>query len=117
MVLLTGAGLMVKSFARMYAHPPSFEPEKIGIAKVFLSGPAYRDSQRDAAIGYAQRAIEKVSAVPGVEKAALRMFPAAALPMSTDLRASLPDKCRKSFRGPSHPNIRGWLASRSSRAG
>jgi putative ABC transport system permease protein len=71
MVLLTGAGLMVKSFARLYAHPRSFEPEKIGLVKVFLAGPAYRDNQRGAAITYAERAIEQVSAVPGVESVAL----------------------------------------------
>lgn len=71
LVLLTGAGLMVKSFARMYAHPASFEPEKIGVAKVYLTGPAYRDSERGAAISYAQRVLDRASAVPGVETVAL----------------------------------------------
>src|SRR5207237_673921 len=36
LVLLTGAGLMVKSFVRMYAHPAAFQPEKIGMLRVFL---------------------------------------------------------------------------------
>ena len=71
LVLLTGAGLMVKSFARMYAHPASFQPEKIGIVKVFLSGPAYRDSMRPAALAYTARLIEHVSRVPGVEAVSL----------------------------------------------
>ncbi|HYL75227.1 MAG TPA: ABC transporter permease [Bryobacteraceae bacterium] len=69
LILLTGAGLMVKSFSRMYSHPASFEPEKIGLMKVFLSGPAYRE--KAAAIAYAQRLIERVSAVPGVQAVAL----------------------------------------------
>ena len=30
MVLLTGAGLMLKSFVRMNTHPPGFTPEKMG---------------------------------------------------------------------------------------
>ena len=72
LVLLTGAGLMVKSFARMYAHPATFEPEKIGMMKVFLSGPAYRD--RAAAMGYSQRLIDRVAQVPGVQAMAVSSF-------------------------------------------
>jgi putative ABC transport system permease protein len=68
-VLLSGAGLMVKSFVRMYAHPASFQPEKIGHMKVFLSGPAYRD--RGAMLAYSRRLLEKAAAVPGVEAAAI----------------------------------------------
>ncbi len=33
-VLLTGAGLMLKSYARMNAHPPGFDPENITVMKV-----------------------------------------------------------------------------------
>jgi putative ABC transport system permease protein len=68
-VLLTGAGLMLKSFARMYAHPATFEPEKIGYMKVFLSGPAYRD--RGAMFSYVRTLLERTSRVPGVEAAAI----------------------------------------------
>ena len=71
LILLTSAGLMVKSFARMYAHPASFQPEKIGVVKVFLSGPAYRDSMRPAALAYTERLLEQVSRVPGVEAVSL----------------------------------------------
>jgi putative ABC transport system permease protein len=60
---------MVKSFARMYAHPASFEPEKIGLMKVFLSGPAYRE--RPAMFAYAQRLVGGVTAVPGVQAMAI----------------------------------------------
>ena len=68
-VLLSGAGLMVKSFARMYAHPASFKPEKIGYMKVFLSGPAYRD--RGAMLDYSRRLLERAANVPGVEAVAI----------------------------------------------
>ena len=72
LVLLTGAGLMVKSFARMYAHPASFEPWKIGMMKVFLSGPAYRqDTGRAAALAYIREVLERVRRVPGVEAVAI----------------------------------------------
>jgi putative ABC transport system permease protein len=42
-VLLTGAGLMIKSFWRMHAHPPGFDPERILSFSVPLSGPRYHD--------------------------------------------------------------------------
>jgi putative ABC transport system permease protein len=42
-VLLTGAGLMIKSFWRMNEHPPGFEPDRILSFTVPLSGPRYRD--------------------------------------------------------------------------
>ena len=69
LVLLTGAGLMVKSFARMYAHPPTFEPEKIGTMRVFLAGPSYRE--RPALLAYAQRLVEQLGGIPGVEAMAI----------------------------------------------
>ncbi len=69
LVLLIGAGLMVKSFFRMYAHPASFEPEKIGLMKVWLAGPSYRE--QPAEMAYARRLIERVSQIPGVQAMAL----------------------------------------------
>jgi putative ABC transport system permease protein len=42
-VLLTGAGLMIKSFWRMHEHPPGFDPARILSFTVPLSGPRYRD--------------------------------------------------------------------------
>lgn len=68
-VLLTGAGLMLKSFARMYEHPAGFEPQNIGTMKVFLSGPAYGEPKSE--LGYARRVLETVSRIPGVQAFAL----------------------------------------------
>ena len=42
-VLLTGAGLMIKSFWRMHEHPPGFDPARILSFTVPLSGPRFRD--------------------------------------------------------------------------
>lgn len=69
MVLLAGAGLMVKSFVQIYARPASFELEKIGIMQVWLSGPAYRE--RTAYLGYVQRLLEKLGGLPAVQAAAV----------------------------------------------
>ncbi|MBV9745979.1 MAG: ABC transporter permease, partial [Acidobacteriia bacterium] len=43
MVLLTGAGLLVKTFWRMTAHPPGTAPEKVLVLKFRLAGPQYRE--------------------------------------------------------------------------
>src|SRR5262249_25069950 len=42
LVLIIGAGLMVKSLWRMNARPPGFHPESILVMKISLTGPAYR---------------------------------------------------------------------------
>ena len=69
LVLLAGAGLMIRSFWRMTAHPPGFAPERILAMKVALSGPSYRD--REAQIAYFDRLLDRVSAAPGVSAAGI----------------------------------------------
>jgi putative ABC transport system permease protein len=68
-VLLSGAGLMLKSFWRMNAHPPGFEPERILVMKVALSGPQYRDVVRQRA--YADELLRRLQPVLGVEAAGI----------------------------------------------
>jgi predicted permease len=41
MVLLTGAGLMMRSFWRMNTYPPGFSPEKVLVMKLSLAGGKY----------------------------------------------------------------------------
>jgi predicted permease len=67
-LLLTGAGLMVKSFWRMNAHPPGFEPDQILIMRFTLSGPQYfRFPERPRA--YIDELLRQVQLIPGVEAA------------------------------------------------
>ncbi len=66
-VLLSGAGLMLKSFWRMNRYPPGFEPEKILVMRVALSGQKYSVwLQQDA---YIRELLRGIEAVPGVEAA------------------------------------------------
>ena len=65
-VLLTGAGLMLKSYARMNAHPPGFVPEKIVVMKVRLAGPKYRTTE--AQQKYARELQQHLENVPGVRR-------------------------------------------------
>jgi putative ABC transport system permease protein len=68
-VLLTGAGLLIKSFWLMNRHTPGFDPEKILVIKVPLAGPRYQStSQR---ITYFDEALRRLNSVPSVESAAV----------------------------------------------
>ena len=67
MVLLAGAGLMVKSFWRMSAHPAGFAPERVVVLRALLTGhpydpPAARES-------YWREMLRAVESLPGVEAA------------------------------------------------
>jgi putative ABC transport system permease protein len=64
LVLLIGAGLMLKSLWRMNAHPPGFDPESILVMKASLTGPAYRDRRQQ--IAYFEEALNRLERTPGV---------------------------------------------------
>ncbi len=64
-ILLAGAGLMLKSFWRMNARQPGFDPERILLMKVQLSGSHYQDVVRQRA--YAEELLRRVQPAPGVE--------------------------------------------------
>jgi predicted permease len=68
-VLLVGAGLLIKSFGQLLAVPLGFAPERIVTGYVYLPASRYPDSVRQRA--FYTRTLEAVSAIPGVEGAAL----------------------------------------------
>lgn len=68
-VLLIGAGLLVRSFWRMNAHPAGFAPERIATMKVSLAGPAYRE--RPAQLAYFDDVLHRVTGAPGIAAAGL----------------------------------------------
>jgi putative ABC transport system permease protein len=63
-VLLTSAGLMVKSFWRMYANPPGFEPENTLVVRLALSGPAYADKNKQ--LSYFREVLARTQSMPGI---------------------------------------------------
>jgi putative ABC transport system permease protein len=73
LVLLAGAGLMIRSYWRMSANPPGFAPQNILTMKVALSGPSYKD--REAPIAYFERLLNRVGATPGVTAAGITNVP------------------------------------------
>ncbi|MEX2663746.1 MAG: ABC transporter permease [Vicinamibacterales bacterium] len=69
LVLLAGAGLMLKSVSKLLHVDPGFSARGVMTAQFSLVGQAYRE---DAAVyGFIQRLEERVQGFPGVEAAAL----------------------------------------------
>lgn len=68
LVLLVGAGLMLKSFAAMHSADPGFNPHGILTMKVALSERQYSTPEKQTA--YFDEAMRRLHALPGVESAA-----------------------------------------------
>jgi putative ABC transport system permease protein len=78
LVLLVGAGLMIKSFMRLQKVDPGFNPDNALTAVMSLPQKKYKDSDQGAA--FYKQLVEKVSALPGVEAAGA----SCALPFDSD---------------------------------
>jgi putative ABC transport system permease protein len=68
LVLLIGAGLMMRSFASLANVNPGFDPNNVLTARITLSGRAYDDPP--ARSRYVSQTLERLKALPGVESAA-----------------------------------------------
>jgi predicted permease len=66
LVLLTGAGLLIRSFLRLEAVPPGFAADHVLSMEVVASGPAYE--KREVADRLFQDIGERVSRLPGIRK-------------------------------------------------
>ena len=76
LVLLMGAGLMIKSFARLLNVSPGFNPENVLTMNIALSGSRYRDAA--GVNSFYQQSLERLSSLPGVKSAGV----VTALPMA-----------------------------------
>jgi putative ABC transport system permease protein len=68
-VLLAGAGLMVRSVSRLLQAPVGFDASNVLTVALSLDGPAYE--KEPAVLAFQDRLLERVRAIPGVELAAL----------------------------------------------
>ena len=73
LVLLTSAGLVLESFARVQALSLGFEPRGLLTARIDLPFSIYSDVQKIAP--FTHTLLEKIRALPGVEQAALGANP------------------------------------------
>jgi putative ABC transport system permease protein len=67
LVLLIGAGLMIRSFARLLAVDPGFKSDHVLTA--FVSLPVSKYSKREEQVGFFDRLLERLRNVPGVSAA------------------------------------------------
>jgi putative ABC transport system permease protein len=77
LVLLIGAGLLIKSLWRLRAIDPGFNPENLLTMRIELPESRYRELTRQ--IRFRERAVEVLNSAPGVEAAMV-----SELPMSGD---------------------------------
>ena len=73
LLLLVGAGLMIKSFWRLQQVDPGFDPRNLLNVEVTLPDAKYQESNQRAA--FFQQALDKISALPGVKAAAVISSP------------------------------------------
>ena len=64
LVLLVGAGLMIRSFAKLQSVDPGFDPNGVLTARLQLAGQQFRASS--AATAFFTQLLERVERVPGV---------------------------------------------------
>jgi putative ABC transport system permease protein len=83
LVLLTGAGLLVRSFIRLRAVDLGFRPENLLAVPMKVTGKSYTDKQRLAE--FSDRVLERVRAIPAVQAAAITN----SIPMAADITMSV----------------------------
>ena len=67
LVLLIGAGLMIRSFVQLLEVEPGFRPTNLLVADVSLSGDRYKE--RQPKIDFYQQLVARLKELPGVERA------------------------------------------------
>lgn len=72
-VLVTGAGLLVRSFAAMHTADPGFARERVFTMRLTLPGARYSTDLQSRA--FFDGLIERIEALPGVERAGATSFP------------------------------------------
>ncbi len=68
LMLLTGAGLMIRSFQRLATVDPGFHPEHLLALDVTLPDPQY--SEESKRLGVMAQVLERIESLPGVRSAA-----------------------------------------------
>ena len=67
LVLLAGAGLLARSYARLSSVDPGFDADDVLTARISLSESRYKEKERQAL--FFRQVLERVRAVPGVSRA------------------------------------------------
>jgi putative ABC transport system permease protein len=70
LALLVGAGLLMRSFLKLQAVPPGFNPNNLLTMRVSLEGPNYEKAE--SRIAFYDQLLEKIKALPGVQSVGAR---------------------------------------------
>jgi putative ABC transport system permease protein len=96
MVLLVGAGLLIRTFAALHSVVPGFDPHNVLTMETSLTGTRY---DRTAAISEMSRQVlDRIHAIPGVESAAASSY----LPLEGGLGLGFIIQGRPLTNGPAH---------------
>jgi putative ABC transport system permease protein len=76
LILVVGAGLMIKSFSKLLNVPPGFDPNNVLTGEIGLTRDVYQNPEECAR--YVDQALARLRTLPGVERAAF----AAPMPFS-----------------------------------
>jgi predicted permease len=82
LLLLAGAGLMIRSFARLISVDPGFHPERVLTMQVSFAGPQFEDPAKQ--VEYMNQLLMAVENTPGVQDAGSIHF----LPMTERISGS-----------------------------
>jgi predicted permease len=69
LVLLVGAGLLLRSFLKLQTADPGFDPERVLTASLSLPGSRYSDAPK--VVAFQQQLVERLAALPGVQSVGL----------------------------------------------
>jgi predicted permease len=78
LMLLVGAGLLIRSFLRLQAVDPGFNSSNVLTMQLDLSGPNYKTGAQ--VISFQNQLLERIKQLPGVESAGTRSF----VPIASD---------------------------------
>jgi putative ABC transport system permease protein len=78
LILLVGAGLLIRSFLRLQSVSPGFNSRNVLTMRLDLSGQKSKSGKQ--AIAFQSQLIERIKALPGVQSAATRSF----VPITSD---------------------------------
>jgi putative ABC transport system permease protein len=82
LVLLTGAGLLIRSFIRLQSVDPGFRPEGLITARVQVPSSRYKDPRQSS--GFFTEALARIGQIPGVTgRAAVSFLPFTGLGIGT----------------------------------
>jgi putative ABC transport system permease protein len=71
LLLLIGAGLMIRSFLRLQRVAPGFTPDRVLTAQIVLPQSSYREAARVGA--FQRQLLQRVQALPGAQSASVSM--------------------------------------------